>query len=110
MGAAELLDYDRTRIRGLVLEEGSPASHVTLIARALGIPTIGQASGVTSMVESGEAIIVDADGGDVHIRPSADVENVFAEKVRFRARRQAQYRRLRHLPAVTRDGSRSRCP
>ncbi|RAI04018.1 phosphoenolpyruvate--protein phosphotransferase [Acuticoccus sediminis] len=104
MGAAELLDYDRARIRGLIMEEGSPASHVTLIARALGIPTIGQASGVTSMVESGEAIIVDADGGDVHIRPSADVENVFAEKVRFRARRQAQYRRLRNLPAVTRDG------
>lgn len=104
MGPAELLDYDRERVRGLVMEEGTPASHVTLIARALGIPMIGQAPGVTSLVESGEAIIVDADGGDVHIRPSADVENVFAEKVRFRARRQAQYRRLRHLPAETRDG------
>ncbi|MEO1102958.1 MAG: phosphoenolpyruvate-utilizing N-terminal domain-containing protein, partial [Pseudomonadota bacterium] len=94
MGPAELLDYDRARVRGLVMEEGTPASHVVLIARALGIPVIGQADGVTSMVESGEAIIIDADGGDVHIRPSADVENVFAEKVRFRARRQAQYRRL----------------
>lgn len=104
MGAAELLDYDRARVRGLVLEEGTPASHVTLIALALGIPTVGQATGVTSMVESGEAIIVDADGGDVHIRPSADIENVFAEKVRFRARRQAQYRRLKDMPAVTRDG------
>lgn len=104
MGPAELLDYDRARVRGLVLEEGSPGSHVTLIARALGIPTVGQAEGVTSLVESGEAVIVDADGGDVHIRPSADVENVFAEKVRFRARRQAQYRRLRHLPAISRDG------
>ncbi|MEM8855478.1 MAG: phosphoenolpyruvate--protein phosphotransferase [Pseudomonadota bacterium] len=104
MGAAELLDYDRSRVRGLVLEEGTPASHVTLIARALGIPTVGQATGVTTMVESGEAIIVDADGGDVHIRPSADIENVFAERVRFRARRQAQYRRLKDMPAVTRDG------
>ncbi|MBJ3778482.1 phosphoenolpyruvate--protein phosphotransferase [Acuticoccus mangrovi] len=104
MGAAELLDYDRARIRGLVLEEGTPASHVTLIARALGIPTVGQVAEVTSLVESGEAIIVDADGGDIHIRPSAEVENVFAEKVRFRARRQAQYRRLRHLPAASRDG------
>ncbi|MEM0906742.1 MAG: phosphoenolpyruvate--protein phosphotransferase [Pseudomonadota bacterium] len=104
MGPAELLDYDRARVRGLVMEEGTPASHVVLIARALGIPVIGQADGVTSMVESGEAIIIDADGGDVHIRPSAEVENVFAEKVRFRARRHAQYRRLRHLPAATRDG------
>jgi len=104
MGPAELLDYDRARVRGLVMEEGTPASHVVLIARALGIPVIGQAHGVTSMVESGEAIIVDAEGGDVHIRPSAEVENVFAEKVRFRARRHAQFRRLRHLPATTRDG------
>ncbi len=104
MGPAELLDYDRARVRGLVMEEGTPASHVVLIARALGIPVVGQAHGVTSMVESGEAIIVDADGGDVHIRPSADVENVFAEKVRFRARRQAQYRRLKDLPAISRDG------
>jgi len=104
MGPAELLDYDRARVRGLVMEEGTPASHVVLIARALGIPVVGQAHGVVSMVESGEAIIVDADGGDVHIRPSPDVENVFAEKVRFRARRQAQYRRLKDLPAISRDG------
>ncbi|MEM6762495.1 MAG: phosphoenolpyruvate--protein phosphotransferase [Pseudomonadota bacterium] len=104
MGPAELLDYDRARVRGLVMEEGTPASHVVLIARALGLPVIGQVDGVTSMVESGEAIIIDADGGDIHIRPSAEVENVFAEKVRFRARRQAQYRRLKDLPAVTRDG------
>ncbi|MEM7695659.1 MAG: phosphoenolpyruvate--protein phosphotransferase [Pseudomonadota bacterium] len=104
MGPAELLDYDRARVRGLVMEEGTPASHVVLIARALGIPVIGQAEGVTSMVESGEAVIVDADGGDVHIRPPLDVEHVFAEKVRFRARRQAQYRRLKDLPAVSRDG------
>ncbi|MEM8552620.1 MAG: phosphoenolpyruvate--protein phosphotransferase, partial [Pseudomonadota bacterium] len=104
MGPAELLDYDRARIRGLIMEEGTPASHVVLIARALGIPVIGQALGVTSLVESGEAVIVDAEGGDVHIRPSAEVEAVFAEKVRFRARRQAQYRRLRNLPARSRDG------
>ena len=37
MGAAELLDYDREHIRGLVLEEGGPTSHVTVVARALGI-------------------------------------------------------------------------
>lgn len=104
MGAAELLDYDRTRVRALVLEEGGPTSHVSIVARALGIPTVGQADAVVSLVEAGDAIIVDADLGEVHLRPPTDVERVFAEKVRFRARRQAQYRRLRNLPPVTRDG------
>ena len=38
MGPAALLDYDRKRLRGLVLEEGGPTSHVSIVARALGIP------------------------------------------------------------------------
>ncbi len=41
MGPAALLDYDRTRLRGLVLEEGGPNSHVAIVARALGIAAVG---------------------------------------------------------------------
>ena len=37
MGPAALLDYDRANLRGLVLEDGGPTSHVAIIARALGI-------------------------------------------------------------------------
>ncbi|MEP3274766.1 MAG: phosphoenolpyruvate--protein phosphotransferase [Stappiaceae bacterium] len=104
MGAAELLDYDRTRVRGLVLEEGVPTSHVTIVARALGIPTVGQVEDVTSFTENNDPIILDGDIGTVHIRPATDVEMAFAEKVRFRARRHAQYRRLRNKPTLTKDG------
>ncbi len=104
MGAAELLDYGRERIRGLVLEEGGPTSHVTIVARALGIGTVGQVQDIVSLAESGDAIIIDGENGQVHLRPPADVEHAYAEKVRFRARRQAQYRRLRNKPSVTRDG------
>ncbi len=105
MGAAELLDYDRSRIRGLVLEEGAPTSHVTIVARALGIATVGRAlPRSVSLVENGDAIIVDGETGDIHIRPTADVELAYAEKVQFRAERQKQYRLLRDVPSVTRDG------
>ena len=104
MGAAELLDYDRDRLRGLVLEEGGPTSHVTIVARALGIPAVGQVAGAVSLVERGDAVIVDGEAGEVHFRPPADVETAYGEKVRFRARRQAQYRRLRSKPSVTIDG------
>ena len=106
MGAAELLDYGRERIRGLVLEEGGPTSHVAIVARALGIATVGRAENVVSLVENGDAIIVDGVAGEVHLRPNADVESAYAEKVRFRAKRQEQYQLLRDQPAVTRDGAR----
>ncbi|MBN9026480.1 MULTISPECIES: phosphoenolpyruvate--protein phosphotransferase [Kaistia] len=106
MGAAELLDYDRNRVRGLVLEEGGATSHVTIVARALGIATIGRAANIVSLVENGDPIILDADTGEAHVRPPADVEAAYGEKVKFRAKRQAQYRLLRNKPAVTQDGHR----
>ncbi|KQT86359.1 phosphoenolpyruvate--protein phosphotransferase [Aurantimonas sp. Leaf443] len=104
MGAAELLDYRRDQIRGLVLEEGATTSHVVIVARALGIPVVGQAKGAVSMAENRDAIIVDGEDGGVHLRPPPEVEAVFGDKVKFRARRQERFRSLRERPAVTRDG------
>lgn len=104
MGAAELLDYSKENLRGLVLEEGTPTSHVAIVARALGIPAVGQAKELLSVAESGNAIIVDAYEGMVHLRPAADIETAYAEKVRFRAQRQAAYDELRTLPSTSADG------
>ena len=104
MGPAELLDYDRERIRGLVLEEGGATSHVSIVAKALGIATVGQVANVLDMIDESDPIIVDGQTGDVHIRPQADVESAYVEKVRFRARRHAQYQKIRDLPAISRDG------
>lgn len=104
MGPAALLDYSRDSLRGLILEEGGPTSHVAIVARALGIPTVGEVQGITNLVEPGDAIIVDGSVGDVQVRPAADVEHAYAEKVRFRAKRQEQYLALRSRPNRTRDG------
>ncbi len=104
MGAAELLDYPRDKLRGLVLEDGSVTSHVVIVARAMNIPVAGQLKGVVSMSENGDAIIVDGEDGKVHLRPQPDVEAAYAEKVRFRARRQELYRELRDKPSMSKDG------
>jgi phosphotransferase system enzyme I (PtsP) len=106
MGPAALLDYDRTRLRGLVLEEGGPTSHVAIVARAIGIAAVGQVANATGLADTGDAIIVDGGTGDVHVRPPADVQASYADRVRLRARRQAQYLELRDKPCVTKDGQR----
>jgi phosphotransferase system enzyme I (PtsP) len=104
MGPAALLDYDRKRLRGLILEEGGPHSHVTIVARALGIPAIGDIDNATGLADPGDAVIVDGSTGDLHIRPLPDMEAAYAERVRLRARRQQQYSALRDIPCVTKDG------
>src|SRR6266853_570893 len=104
MGPAVLLDYDRKRLRGLVLEEGGPTSHVAIVARALGIAAVGEVANATGVVDPGDAIIVDGSTGDVHVRPTPDMEAAYIERVRLRARRQLQYLALRDKPCVTKDG------
>ncbi|MDW5315067.1 phosphoenolpyruvate--protein phosphotransferase [Rhizobium sp. PL01] len=106
MGAAELLDYPRENVRGLVLEDGAVTSHVVIVARAMGISVVGQAAGVVALAENGDAIIVDGDDAQVHLRPMADLQRAYEEKVKLRARRQEQYRALRDIEPVTRDGKR----
>lgn len=106
MGPAELLDYDRTRLRGLVLEEGSATTHVAIVARAMDIPVIGRATGVLDIVDPFDTVIVDADNAEVHIRPAEDTCEAFAETLRVRAQRMAAFISLREAPAETRDGVR----
>jgi phosphotransferase system, enzyme I, PtsP len=104
MGPAALLEYDRRRLRGLVLEEGGPNSHVAIVARALGIASVGEIANATGVADPGDAIIVDATSGDVHIRPTSDMQAAYAERVKLRARRQQQYLALRDKPCQTRNG------
>ena len=106
MGPAELLDYDRTKLRGVVLEEGGRNSHVAIVARALGIPAVGQAAGLIDLVDTGSPVIIDGGTGEVFVRPSKDLQRAYAEKIRFYARKQAQYAALRDEPAEMKSGGR----
>jgi phosphotransferase system enzyme I (PtsP) len=104
MGPAELLDYAHRRIKGLVLEEGSPTAHVAIVARALDIPVVGRVEEATNRADNGDIVIVDGDHAQVLIRPSDDIQQSVAATVAERSRRRAYYETLRDIAAVTRDG------
>lgn len=106
MGPAELLDYDRARLRGLVLEEGSAMSHVAIVARALDIPVVGRAPDVLARVEPGDPIIVDGDHAQVLVRPAEDIVQTVHAAIEARVERQRKYSALREFPSATRDQAR----
>ena len=103
LGPAELLDYDQTRIRAVVLEEGSPTAHVAILARAMDIPVVGRVAGCLGRVEAGDPVVVDGDNAQVFLRPSEDVRNLFEISVRDRVERLARYAALREAEPVSRD-------
>ena len=104
MGPAELLDYDRKRLKGVILEEGSPTAHVSIVARALDIPMIGRVKDLLKRVESGDLLVVDGDNAQVLVRPSEDVQQAIEASIGARADQRARYAATRDLPAETRDG------
>ena len=106
MGPAELLDYDYRHLKGIVLEEGSPVSHVAIIARAMGIPMIGRCPAATKHIVSGERIIVDGDSGQVLIRPTEDIAETYQRSIAFKQEEAQRDYTERNLPARTRDGTR----
>ncbi len=103
MSAAELLDYDRVHLKAVVLVEGTRSSHVAIVARALGVPVIGQCHEISDAVEQGDLILVDGEHAQVFLRPGDDVIQAFDRSVRHRAERQAKYAALRNLDAVSKD-------
>ena len=104
LGPADLLEYDRTKLRGLLLEEGSSASHASIVARALGIPCVGRLPGLRDRVNAGDPVIVDGEIGEALLRPRPDVIEAVQARTAVREQRLAEFDRLRDTPAFTRDG------
>jgi phosphotransferase system enzyme I (PtsP) len=106
LGPAELLEYDRRRLKGVILEEGSLTSHVVIVARAMGIPVLGRVRGLRGLVREGEELLLDAEQGTVTVRPiAAMVESFEARTARYRER-QAAYAALRDVEPISKDGQR----
>jgi phosphotransferase system, enzyme I, PtsP len=104
LGPAELLEYDRRRLKAVLLEEGSLTSHMTIVARAIGVPVIGRLHDIRHSVEEGETILVDGDNGSVIIRPNRVLLAGFEHRMTLSQKRRAEFEAIRNLPAKTVDG------
>ncbi len=105
LGPADLLEYDRTKLKGVLLEEGSTASHAAIVARALDIPCVGRLVGLRDKVSEGDPVIVDAESGEAYLRPRPDIVAALRTRLGVRLQRRAEFAKLRDTPAYTRDGA-----
>ena len=105
LGPAELLEYDRRRLKGVILEEGSLTAHVTIVARAMGVPVLGRVRNVRHMIAEGDPLLLDVVENRLFIRPSGDMEEAFDSKLAMTQKRRAVFAAMRDLPADTKDGT-----
>ncbi len=105
LGPAELLDWHAAGIRGVAVEEASPASHAAILARALGLPSVGGTRGMLETAEPGDEAVVDADEGRLVLRPEVEVRTAYLRALEARSALEAGWAHLRDRPGITADGS-----
>ena len=108
LGPGDLLRRDRKAILAVALEEGSANSHAAIVARGFDLPMVVQVADLLQEGENGDTIVVDGDLGRIHVRPTAEVEDSYRDKLAIRREALAGLRALRRLPALTSDGVRVR--
>lgn len=104
IGPAELLEYGRGRIKAILLEEGSPSSHAAIVAKAMGVPMLGQLPNLLSRVEAGDMIIVDGNEAQAYLRPDKMVSAALHSRFEAQSAEQELFAATKDLPSQTLDG------
>ena len=91
-------------VAAFVTEYGGPMSHTTILARSLQIPAVVGAHHARRTLRHGETLIVDGEQGVVIADPDAATLRHYQTRRANERRRRSSLARLRHAPAVTRDG------
>src|SRR6185503_7544347 len=99
LGPAELLEYDRRRLKGVILEEGSLTAHVTIVARAMGVPMIGRMRGVRQQIAEGDLVLIDGGEAVAFARPTQSMQEAFDTRLAAGRKRSAEYAAIRNLAA-----------
>ena len=105
LGPAQLLEWHARGIGGVMIEEGSSGGHAAILARALGLPALGGARGALDAVEAGDTAVLDADEGQLILRPDGEVRAAYDRALHLRRETERGYAAQRHMPAQTADGA-----
>ncbi len=105
LGPAELLAWHARGIAGVVIEEATPSGHAAILARALGLPALAAPRGTLEAAESDDEAVLDADEGQLILRPEQDVVRHYRRAQEARHARAANWAALRDRPTATADGT-----
>ena len=97
------VQLDRERIIGLATDAGTRTSHAAILARSLNLPAVVSLGDLSTVLTSGQELILDGRAGRVIVEPTAADVQLYRERdIRIREWEQ-ELILLAHLDAVTPD-------
>ncbi|MCQ2575198.1 MAG: phosphoenolpyruvate--protein phosphotransferase [Treponema sp.] len=105
LSSADTIILSKRKIAGLALAEGGVASHVVILARNYGIPTIVGLEGISKKVKNGETVIIDGNTAELLVEPDKETIAEYKAKIREEYMHKVALRKFLDKPAVTKDGT-----
>ncbi|MDC7222680.1 MAG: phosphoenolpyruvate--protein phosphotransferase [Spirochaetales bacterium] len=102
--ATELLQLDRRKLLGVIMDGGGKTSHTAILARSFGLPCVVGLKSITEEARSEVTLIVDAIEGLVIVDPDEQTLELYRKKRALYEKKEAQLFNITDLPAETIDG------
>lgn len=103
---SDTVQMDRSKILGIVTQQGGPTSHSSILARTMGIPAVVGVADLLSILQNGDAIVVDGELGEVVINPDPPTREEWEERRRIHESRMKSLQRVKGTESITKDGVR----
>lgn len=103
---SETAQLNLEKVLGFITDIGGRTSHTSIMARSLELPAIVGTNNITSLVKTGDLIILDATNNQIHLNPSDEQVNAFNQQLAKEQAEKAELAKLKDLPAETLDGHR----
>jgi phosphotransferase system enzyme I (PtsI) len=104
LSPADTSQIQLERVMGFITARGGRASHTSIIARSLEIPSVQGLHKAMSVIRNDDLIVVDGVAGLVVINPSEETLIEFEDRKELYEAQKAQIGRQSHLDATTTDG------
>lgn len=100
---SETAQLNLDKVLGFITDIGGRTSHTSIMARSLELPAIVGTNNITSLVNTGDLIILDATNNQIHINPSNEQLEAFKAQQAKEQAEKAELAKLKDLPAETLD-------
>jgi len=104
LAPSETAQLDLSKVSGFATDVGGPTSHTAIIARTLELPAVVGLEHATQHVKTGDTIILDGTGGILIANPDKETLAHYRARQKDEAQLELALKRLRRLPAITKDG------
>ena len=101
---SDTVQIDRTKILGIITQQGGQTSHSSILARTMGIPAVVGVQNLLSVLNHGDEVMVDGESGEIVISPDPATKREWEQRKRDHERRIKDLQRVKGTASITKDG------